>query len=58
MIIRGIIELQKIGIYHADLCVRNTIKVSNNRTHDKKEFQYKIIDFDYAFYVNKHAGEN
>ena len=52
MIIRGIIELQKIGIYHADLCVRNTIKVSStNRNHNKNEFQYKIIDFDFAFKV-------
>ena len=29
-----------------------------NRIHEKKEFIYKIIDFDYAFYVKMHAGEN
>ena len=42
--IKGVIELQEYGIFHADLLFRNTIKVQSI---------YKIIDFDISFKVIK-----
>ena len=44
----GICELEKLGIYHADLYFRNTIKVSKGNA-----FCFKIIDFDKAFKVHQ-----
>ena len=43
----GIMELQRVGIFHADLQFRNTIRVTaiGGRV-------YKIIDMDWAFKVN------
>jgi hypothetical protein len=37
-----------LGIYHADLAFRNTIKISQPHS-----FTFKIIDFDKAFKVVK-----
>jgi tRNA A-37 threonylcarbamoyl transferase component Bud32 len=42
----GVAELEEVGIYHADLALRNTIRV----THGKWS-AFKIIDFDRAFKV-------
>ena len=44
----GINELEDLGIYHADLFFRNTIKVTKGN-----KFSFKIIDFDKAFKINK-----
>ena len=47
-LMNGIIELQRLGIVHADLEFRNTIQLEEGgRTI------YKIIDFDWAFKVRK-----
>lgn len=40
--INAVIELQAAGIFHADLAIRNTIKIND---------KYKVIDFDLAFKV-------
>jgi hypothetical protein len=40
--------LEELGIYHADLAIRNTIRVSREGW-----FAFKIIDFDKAFKVIK-----
>ena len=45
-LIKGIIELQRLGIFHADLEFRNTIQLEEG-----EETIYKIIDFDWAFKV-------
>ena len=45
----GVLELQKHGIFHADLEFRNTIQVKDES--GRREYVYKIIDFDYAFKV-------
>jgi tRNA A-37 threonylcarbamoyl transferase component Bud32 len=42
----GIAELEELGIYHADLALRNTIRVTLG-----ERSVFKIIDFDYAFKV-------
>jgi tRNA A-37 threonylcarbamoyl transferase component Bud32 len=42
----GIAELEELGIYHADLAFRNTIRV----THGEWS-AFKIIDFNRAFKV-------
>jgi tRNA A-37 threonylcarbamoyl transferase component Bud32 len=42
----GIAELEELGIYHADLAFRNTIRVSRDGWS-----AFKIIDFDKAFKV-------
>jgi hypothetical protein len=42
----GIAELEEIGIYHADLQLRNTIRVTRGVWNT-----FKIIDFDKAFKV-------
>jgi glucan biosynthesis protein len=39
-------ELEKLGIYHADLWFRNTIKVTQIN-----QDRFKVIDFDKAFKV-------
>jgi hypothetical protein len=43
----GIEELESLGIYHADLWFRNTIKI----VADENGCSFKIIDFDKAFKV-------
>jgi hypothetical protein len=45
--VKGIIELQQLGLFHPDLTFRNTIKAKTIRSGDV----FKIIDFDYAFKV-------
>ena len=40
----GIAELEELGIYHADMAVRNTIRVRHGGRR-----AFKIIDFDVAF---------
>ena len=47
-LIRGILELQKLGIIHADLEFRNTIRVKG-----EDGWTYKIIDFDLSFMVKE-----
>jgi tRNA A-37 threonylcarbamoyl transferase component Bud32 len=42
----GIAELEELGIYHADLALRNTIRVTRGEWS-----AFKIIDFDKAFKV-------
>jgi hypothetical protein len=41
---RAINELEELGIYHADLSFRNTIKIIKEGI-----FSFKVIDFDKAF---------
>jgi hypothetical protein len=43
----GVEELENLGIYHADLGIRNTIKIAV----DANECLFKVIDFDKAFKV-------
>jgi hypothetical protein len=43
----GVEELESLGIYHADLWIKNTIRISV----DENESSFKIIDFDKAFKV-------
>jgi RIO-like serine/threonine protein kinase len=43
----GVEELESLGIYHADLNFRNTIRI----VVDANECSFKIIDFDKAFKV-------
>jgi hypothetical protein len=43
----GLLELESLGIYHADLWFRNTIKI----VADENGCSFKIIDFDKAFKV-------
>lgn len=43
----GIAELEQMGIYHADLTLRNTIRISRRGGWST----FKIIDFDWAFKV-------
>lgn len=50
--VKGILELQHAGIFHADLCLRNTIQ-----REEKGRTVYKIIDFDYAFKVSRHSAK-
>jgi hypothetical protein len=47
-VVKGILELQQMGLFHLDLILRNTIKVKTN-----EDCTFKIIDFDYAFKVMK-----
>jgi tRNA A-37 threonylcarbamoyl transferase component Bud32 len=47
-IAEGIGELEGLGIYHIDLALRNTIKVTRNGWST-----FKIIDFDMAFKIVK-----
>jgi hypothetical protein len=43
----GVEELESLGIYHADLWFRNTIRI----VVDENECLFKVIDFDKAFKV-------
>ena len=45
-LVNGILELQRLGIFHADLEFRNTIQLEEGGRK-----VYKIIDFDWAFKV-------
>jgi predicted Ser/Thr protein kinase len=47
-IAQAIPELEEMGIYHADIALRNTIRI----THSGSK-RFKIIDFDKAFKVIK-----
>jgi hypothetical protein len=44
----GIAELESLGIYHADLALRNTIRVAMKYN---QQVDFKIIDFDKGFVV-------
>jgi hypothetical protein len=46
-VVVGILELQRLGLFHSDLTFRNTIKTQANG----EEQVFKVIDFDYAFKV-------
>ena len=46
-LIKGVLELQGMGIFHADLELRNTIKLEKR----SGEITYKIIDFDRTFKI-------
>ena len=53
-LIGGILELQKLGIFHGDLEFRNTIKLEKGYEY----FTYKIIDFDnFTFKVKGNQEE-
>ena len=52
----GILELQQLGIFHQDLCVRNTIQISDKMDKGHR-YTYKIIDFDLAFKIAAKEGE-
>ena len=54
-LIKGILQLQELGIFHADLEFRNTIQLKCG--DGKGQFIYKIIDFDYAFKVREGKQE-
>jgi hypothetical protein len=43
----GVEELERLGIYHADLWFRNTIRIVT----DENECSFKVIKFDKAFKV-------
>jgi hypothetical protein len=43
----GVEELENLGIYHADLWFRNTIRI----VVDENKFSFKVIDFDKAYKV-------
>jgi RIO-like serine/threonine protein kinase len=43
----GVEELESLGIYHADLKFRNTIRI----VVDENECLFKVIDFDKVFKV-------
>ena len=47
--------MQKLGIFHADIELRNTIQLEEGS--ELRKFRYKIIDFDYAFKVRESEGE-
>jgi hypothetical protein len=52
-IAKAIEELESLGIYHADLRFRNTIKVTQ-----RDQDIFKVIDFDKAFKVfSTEAGD-
>ena len=52
-LVKGVLELQEIGIFHADLEFRNTIKLERGNG----ELTYKIIDFDWAFKIGENPEE-
>ena len=51
-LVNGILELQRLGIFHADLEFRNTIQLEEGGRK-----VYKIIDFDWAFKVKRGEEE-
>jgi hypothetical protein len=48
-LVKGIVELQSLGIYHQDLGMRNTRRIPQKG--DKDNLVYQIVDFDQAFKV-------
>jgi hypothetical protein len=50
----GILELQQLGLFHPDLTFLNVIETGK----EKKDWAYKIIDFDYAFKVDQSSGSD
>jgi hypothetical protein len=50
----GVEELENLGIYHADLWFRNTIRI----IVEENECSFKIIDFDKAFKVFPTEGKD
>jgi hypothetical protein len=51
--VKGILELQQLGLFHPNLILRNTVKIETGSENSV----FKIIDFDYAFKVMKREDE-